>query len=123
MKKKIKKLLKKSYFWVEVVNMHYYYFNSREDYSQALEYLGLERDLENLGGRCMSVENDGQTYILIGSFKGKDKDIVHECVHASLFTFDIIGQKLDAECEILPYLTDTIYEKCKQIENSGKGLS
>ena len=123
MKKKIKKLLKKSYFWVEVVNMHYYFFNNREDYTQALRHFGLERDISGINGRCTSLENDGQTLILIGSFNNQDKDIVHECVHASLFTFDIIGQRLITDCEMLPYLTDTIYSKCKLIENIEKGLS
>ena len=116
---KIKKLLKKSYFWVEVVDMHYYYFSNKKDYAQALEHFGIERDL-NVGGRCMSLENDGQIVILIGNFRNRDKTTVHECVHAALFTFDIIGQKLDSDCEILPYLTETLFDKCKQIEKNNE---
>jgi len=113
---KVKKLLKKSYFWVEVVNMHYYYFTNREDYSKALKHFGAERDISTDGGRCSVVESDGQSLILIGSFRDRDADIVHECVHASLFTFYLIGQTLDTDCEILPYLTDTIFSKCKEIK-------
>lgn len=98
--------------------MHYYYFTNREDYRKALKHFGLERDISTSGGRCIVVESDGQSLILIGSFRGIDSDVVHESVHAALFTFHLIGQTLDTDCEILPYLTDTIFSKCKDIEKA-----
>jgi len=109
---KAKKILKKGYFWLEVVRMHYYFISNKKDFLKVLKHYNIDRDLTHTKGRCMTLDNNGQTIIIIASFVDDLSVLVHECVHAALFTFDYMGQDLSYNDELLPYLTDTIYTEC-----------
>ena len=112
---KASKILDKSYFWVDVVRMHYYFIDSRKRFDKVMRHLGATSRAGNTNGKCVQLEKGTQTMVVIGVFNGEDSTLVHECVHAGLFTLDSMGQKLSYNDELLPYLTDTIFSKCKAI--------
>ena len=106
------KLLDASYIWLDVVNMHYYYVDSRKKYRKVLTNFGVTSNSSGKNGKCISLTSDGQAVIVIGVFSGNTSTLVHECVHAGLFTLDYMGQELSYGDELLPYLVDTLVSKC-----------
>jgi|FLOH01.1.fsa_nt_gi hypothetical protein len=109
------KILKRSYFWIDIVRMHYYFVDNEKDFYKLKKKFGFESLLENVKGKCLRLERDGQIIIVIYADMKDLSILAHEVTHASLFTFESIGQRLDYYDEFLPYLSQEIFSKCIEI--------
>lgn len=112
-KKESEKLFGKTYFYNETFGMYYHFTGDLEEYKLMMEWMG-HKTPENIGGRCVQAHNNGEIRIIIGLFDDDIATLVHECTHASLYTLDAIGQKLNYDDELLPYLTGWIFRECQK---------
>lgn len=110
---KINKLLRDSFFCIDVFGYGIYIVFNIEDFNKIDKYfLGnkhIPLDLKNGATRSYYLEN-GQRSI-IGIFDNKIQTIVHESTHIALFILFHIKHTIIEFDEILPYLTDTIFNE------------
>ena len=112
--KEAKKLFKKTYFWNETLGQYYHFISDKEEFEKTMNWLGLGCP-KLYSGRCQVIINgDAEERIIIGVFNNDDSTLVHECIHAGLFTMEIIGQKIPYDDEFLPYITTWIFRECKK---------
>lgn len=110
---KINKLLKDSFFCIDVFGYGIYIvfdikaFNKIDKYFLGDSHKYLE--LKNGATRSYYLEN-GQRSV-IGIFDNKIQTMVHESVHIALFILHHINHSITEFDEILPYLTDTIFNE------------
>jgi transposase len=107
----MEKWLEDTYFWNETFKMHYHFTTSKDEFIKILKEYNTEADLSKNAGKCMWLSSDEEV-MCIGVFDTNLSTLIHECVHAALFTFDAIGQELHYHDEALPYLVDWIFNEC-----------
>lgn len=114
-----KNILNSSYFWLDIVRMHFHFVDNQGKWEVLNNHFKINIPSENVHGKCVLIQNDGQIKILIGCFNGDMAVLAHECTHAALFTMESIGQNLAYEDEFLPYLIQAIFEKCIERTTNG----
>jgi len=94
---------------------YWYFFGWSEKKFKAYLWDKFEHDtiLTNCDGKCIMLEKEGCTIILLWSRNKKDlPEIVHECVHAACWTLEERGWKPDLNNdEPLTYLVENIFEQ------------
>lgn len=65
-------------------------------------------------GHCLSTIKKDKRHIYVAMFCDKDDILVHECTHASLFILRDIGEQLNEDSELHPYLIQTLFRECKK---------
>lgn len=110
-----KKLAGDTHLYNEMLGQYYHFIGNKEDYIKMMEWMGV-RVPELFNGRCEKIVNgdNGEIRIIIGVFDNEDATLVHECIHAGLFTMEEIGQSVPYDDEFLPYLTTWIFRECKK---------
>lgn len=113
-----KKLACKTHFYNDTLGQYYHFIDNKEDYEKLMDWMGIHVSTL-FNGRCEKIENgdSGEIRIIIGLFNNDDSTLVHECIHAGLFTMEEIGQKVPYDDEFLPYLTSWIFIECKKKMN------
>jgi len=80
----------------------------------AKEYWDLYEENKNNNGFCVMNTNISSVCIVINTDKRtkaqQRSTAVHEAVHASCFLLECIGEEYDSNSEILPRITQRIYE-------------
>lgn len=110
---KITKVFTKCHIRLDIFHFDLYFTESKEEFELMCKWLAVEA-ITNVAGRTMlNVDKNGVCNILIGLFNADLDTLVHECSHASLYVLNAIGQKLDYEDELLPYLNAHIFKECR----------
>lgn len=112
-KKESKKLFAKTYFYNDTFSMFYHFTDSKKEFIDMSSWMGVPTP-DNVDGRCVQASNGSEIRILIGVFNNDLSTLVHEAMHASLYTLDSIGQKLSYDDEVIPYLASYIFRECRK---------
>lgn len=110
--KEIKQLYKKTHTTISLFNIPLHFTQDYEEFITLLSPLNIPTP-ENCDGLCVyGSDEKGLIIFYIGVFDNKISTLAHESTHCALNVMGIIGQKLDYEDELLPYLIQDIFEKC-----------
>lgn len=115
--KKIAKLLKNTFFDINIFETRVYIITDKKLYSKIGPLLKIDINTEDADGLCTSLEKNGKRIIYIGQFTDRDDVLIHECVHASLYILGRIEEEAHYDSELQPYLVQTLFRECKKIIN------
>jgi len=116
--KKMRKLLKKSFFNIHTFKAWCFFSNNKDEFEELLKYHHADETDMNVSGKCIWLERNGYNKFFIGVFDGSVSTLAHEATHLALFIMNKIGQQLSYDDELVCYLVEEIVEKNK---NNFKG--
>ena len=97
--------------YIDLFNRSVFFYSDVEKYKKAIAYRdGIEHEVSSAISYRSVLEDD--VIYMIGIFNNSINCLVHESVHIASFIMEDIGQKLDYQDELLPYLTQGIFQGC-----------
>jgi hypothetical protein len=90
------------------------FLDNKKDCELIINHEEINCDINFVNGICI---NEIKEYCIIGVFDNELGTLVHEATHCALFQLNRIGEQIQYDCELLPYLIENIYNECVELMN------
>ena len=115
------KLFKQHSYYIDIFGQRVSVFLTIEDYEKALDWRGEPKNASYGSAHCVHSilinEKRENSLFMIGWFTDDVSSLIHEIVHIAIMLCDYIGHTITPTDEIVPYITQLLFSKFKEIKD------
>jgi len=97
------------YYFNDTFKMHYYFADTEKKMKKINKHFKSKIDVSEVNGKFIALKlSNGQIVSIIFARDKRGEILAHECVHASFFLMETIGQEVKDD-EVMPHIVEEIY--------------